>query len=129
MASDELARQLVELRERLADMEAQLPEIEAALEPAREALESAQQQYDQASQARMQARIALGETSEPTYEGQWGRLHTSQEAERAREMTHSAEQAWTVARDTLQDALVKHTTLSLQRSELATRRRGLTDRI
>ena len=129
MASDELARQLVELRERLADMEAQLPEIEAALEPARQALESAQQRYDQVSQARMQARIALGETSTSSYEGQRERPHTPEEAEQARQAAQLATQAWTVAEEDLQAALVTYNTLSLQRSDLTMLCQGLADRI
>ena len=129
MTIEELERQLAALRAELADVEARLPGVLAELEPANAALEAAQRVYDEVGAAWVQSRAAAGEAWSPPFEGQVWRPHSPEEAEQARETARLAEEAWTAARDELQDALVRRNGLDVQRSDLTTRRRGLTDRI
>ena len=129
MTIEEMEHQLAALRAELANIESRIPPIEAELGPANEALLECQRVYDELGAAWVQSRAAAGESWSPVHEGQQWRPHSPGESEQAGETARLAEDAWAAAREELQDALVRRNGLDLQRSELTTRRRGLSDRI
>lgn len=128
MTTDEIERQLADLRRELAETEAKLPEIERELAPANGALEAAQRAYDEVGQAWLKARAAVGEGT-PVYEGQTWRPQTAEQAEQARETVRLAEAARTVTEEELGKALVKRSGIDKRRGDLVMHARYLAGQI